>query len=153
MKRHCAGLAAALAVLAGLAGSAGLALAQDKTLTVWIDFADREGVRAFFRDVRTEFERENPDLKLTLTFDETNALFGAMTTALQANEGPDIIYLQPERTQFVENRLVRPIEDPVILGGLEDRAADRPAGGRDHGDLEPDLHLERVPGHGPAPAR
>ena len=112
MKQHCAGLAAALAVLAGLAGSAGLALAQDKTLTVWIDFADRDAVRAFFRDVRTEFERENPDFKLTPTF-----------------------------------------EDPVILGRLEDRAADRPAGGRDHGDLEPDLHLERVPGHGPAPAR
>ena len=122
MKRHCGVLAAALAVLAGLAGSAGLALAQDKTLTVWSHFADHEGVRAFFRDVQAQFERENPGVKLAITFYEKNALFAAMTTALQAGEGPDIIYLEPDRMQFVENGLVRPIEDPVILDRLEDFA-------------------------------
>ena len=122
MKRHLSSLAAALAVLAAIAGSAGLALAEEKTLTVWSHFADHEGVRAFFRDVQAQFERENPDVKLTITFYEKNALFAAMTTALQAGEGPDIIYLEPDRMQFVENGLVAPIEDPVILGRLEDFA-------------------------------
>jgi multiple sugar transport system substrate-binding protein len=57
-----------------------------------------------------------------MTFYEKNALFAAMTTALQAGEGPDVIYLEPDRMQFVESGLVRPIEDPEILDRLEDFA-------------------------------
>jgi multiple sugar transport system substrate-binding protein len=57
-----------------------------------------------------------------MTFYEKNALFAAMTTALQAGEGPDIIYLEPDRMQFVESGLVAPIEDQQILDRLEDFA-------------------------------
>jgi multiple sugar transport system substrate-binding protein len=120
MKRHWSGLAAALAISIGLAGGAAPAAAQK--LTVWSHFADHEGVRAFFRDVKAKFESENPGVDLEITFYEKNALFAAMTTALQAGEGPDIIYLEPDRMQFVENGLVRPIEDKVILDRLEDFA-------------------------------
>jgi multiple sugar transport system substrate-binding protein len=122
MKQQWGGLAAAVAVLAGLAGSAGPAAAQEKTLTVWSHFADHEGVRGFFREVEALFESENPGVNLEMTFYEKNALFAAMTTALQAGEGPDVIYLEPDRMQFVESGLVRPIEDPQILGRLEDFA-------------------------------
>lgn len=93
MKQRWGGLAAAVAVLAGLAGSAGPAAAQEKTLTVWSHFADHEGVRSSFREVEALFESENPGVNLEMTFYEKNALFAAMTTALQAGEGPDVIYL------------------------------------------------------------
>jgi multiple sugar transport system substrate-binding protein len=122
MKQQGGGLAAAVAVLAGLAGNAGPTAAQGKTLTVWSHFADHEGVRSFFREVEALFESENPGVNLEMTFYEKNALFAAMTTALQAGEGPDVIYLEPDRMQFVESGLVRPIEDPEILDRLEDFA-------------------------------
>jgi multiple sugar transport system substrate-binding protein len=122
MKQRWGGLVAAVAVLTGLAGGAGPAAAQEKTLTVWSHFADHEGVRSFFREVEALFESENPGVDLEMTFYEKNALFAAMTTALQAGEGPDVIYLEPDRMQFVESGLVRPIEDPQILDRLEDFA-------------------------------
>jgi multiple sugar transport system substrate-binding protein len=122
MKRHLAGLATAVAIALGLAAGAGPAAAQDGTLTVWSHFADHEGVRSFFREVEALFESENPGVNLEMTFYEKNALFAAMTTALQAGQGPDIIYLEPDRMQFVESGLVRPIEDPEIMGRLEDFA-------------------------------
>jgi multiple sugar transport system substrate-binding protein len=122
MRKQGGGLAAAVAVVAGLAGNAGPAAAQEKTLTVWSHFADHEGVRSFFREVEALFESENPGVNLEMTFYEKNALFAAMTTALQAGEGPDVIYLEPDRMQFVESGLVRPIEDPEILDRLEDFA-------------------------------
>jgi multiple sugar transport system substrate-binding protein len=120
MHGYIAGLAAAIGV--GLGVGAAPAAAQDKTLTVWSHFADHEGVRRFFRDVEEMFEAENPGVDLEMTFYEKNALFAAMTTALQAGEGPDIIYLEPDRMQFVESGLVAPIEDPQILDRLEDFA-------------------------------
>ena len=122
MKQQWGGLAAAVALLAGLAGSADPSAAQEKTLTVWSHFADHEGVRSFFRDIEALFESENPGVNLEMTFYEKNALFAAMTTALQAGEGPDVIYLEPDRMQFVESGLVRAIDDPQILDRLEDFA-------------------------------
>jgi multiple sugar transport system substrate-binding protein len=122
MKQRWGGLVAAVAVLTGLAGGAGPAAAQERILTVWSHFADHEGVRSFFREVEALFESENPGVDLEMTFYEKNALFAAMTTALQAGEGPDVIYLEPDRMQFVESGLVRPIEDPQILDRLEDFA-------------------------------
>ena len=117
--KQLAGLAVAAAIW-GLNGTP--AAAQDTTLTVWSHFADHEGVRSFFREVEEIFEAENPGVDLEMTFYEKNALFAAMTTALQAGEGPDIIYLEPDRMQFVESGLVLPIEDQQILGRLEDFA-------------------------------
>lgn len=96
--------------------------AADKTLTVWSHFADHQGVRDFFKEFEQVFEKENPDIDLQLTFYEKNALFAAQTTALRAGQGPDIIYLEPDRMQFVEAGLVRPLDGLVDLNRLEDFA-------------------------------
>jgi multiple sugar transport system substrate-binding protein len=122
MNQHLAALTAAVAVAGGLGVGAGPSFAQEKTLNAWSHFADHEGVRSFFREVEEVFEAENPGVDFEMTFYEKNALFAAMTTALQAGEGPDIIYLEPDRMQFVESGLVRPIEDAQILDRLEDFA-------------------------------
>lgn len=92
--------------------------AQDK-LTVWSHFADHEGVRAFFVEVQKTFVAENPGKTLDITFYEKQALFAAQTTALPAGQGPDIIYLEPDRMQFVTSNFVAPIDDLVDLNRLE----------------------------------
>src|SRR5690606_14162451 len=113
--------AAATSLALTLGGAA--AHAQDK-LTVWSHFADHEGVRAFFVEVQKTFATENPGKTLDITFYEKQALFAAQTTALPAGQGPDIIYLAPDRMQFVTNNLVAPIDGLVDLNRLEQFARD-----------------------------
>ena len=113
---------AAVAVTVAALFATPLAGAAEKTLTVWSHYADHEGARAFFRDVEKILETENPDIDLKMTFYEKKALFAAQMTALRAGEGPDIIYLEPDRVQFVESGLVRPIDDVVDLDRLQDFA-------------------------------
>lgn len=112
-------LAGAVA-LAGLAGAP--AHAQTKTLTVWSHFADHQGVRDFFEKVKETFEKENEGAALNMTFYEKQALFAAQTTALPAGEGPDVIYLEPDRMQFVDSGFVRPLDGLMDLDRLEDYA-------------------------------
>ena len=107
--------------LIGLLGG-GSAQAQDKTLKVWSHFADHQGVRDFFETVTDTFEKENEGATLDITFYEKQALFAAETTALPAGEGPDVIYLEPDRMQFVRSGFVRPLEGLMDLDRLEDYA-------------------------------
>jgi multiple sugar transport system substrate-binding protein len=110
-------LAIALCVLGMLVSAPGQAAEQK--LTVWSHFADHQGVREFFREAEAMFAKENPGATLDITFYEKQALFAAETTALPAGEGPDVIYLEPDRMQFVDNGFVRPIDDLVDLNRLE----------------------------------
>ena len=96
--------------------------AAEKTLTVWSHFADHQGARAFFRDVEQILESENPDIDLKMTFYEKKALFAAQMTALRAGEGPDVIYLEPDRIQFIESGFVTPLDGLVDLDRLHDFA-------------------------------
>ncbi len=114
------GAAAIAAIAACLAGAPAQTHAQ--TLTVWSHFADHQGVRDFFSKVEEIFEQENPGAQLDMTFYEKQALFAAQTTAFPAGEGPDILYLEPDRMQFVENGFVRPLDDLMDLDRIEDFA-------------------------------
>jgi multiple sugar transport system substrate-binding protein len=116
-------LAAAAVTVAALFATP-FAGAAEKKLTVWSHFADHEGARAFFRDVEKILETENPDIDLEMTFYEKKALFAAEMTALRAGAGPDIIYLEPDRIQFIESGFVTPINDLVELDRLHDFAKD-----------------------------
>ena len=113
---------AAAAVTGAALFATPLAGAAEKTLTVWSHFADHVAVRAMFLDIEKVLEEENPDIDLQMTFYEKNALFAAQMTALRAGEGPDIIYLEPDRVQFIESGFVRPIDDVVDLDRLHDFA-------------------------------
>jgi multiple sugar transport system substrate-binding protein len=98
------------------------ATAADKVVTVWSHYADHQGVRNFFKELEQVFEKENPGIDLQMTFYEKNALFAAETTALRAGRGPDIIYLEPDRMQFVDSGFVHPIDGLVDLNRLHDFA-------------------------------
>lgn len=111
-----------IAVAALAAWSSVPAKAADKVLTVWSHYADHQGVRGFFNEFETEFEKANPGVDLKMTFYEKKALFAAQMTALRAKQGPDVIYLEPDRVQFMDAGFVRPIEDLVDLDRLHDFA-------------------------------
>ena len=113
--KFSAGLRVATVAVAALAAwSTVPAKAADKVLTVWSHFADHQGVRGFFKEFEKEFEKANPGVKLKMTFYEKKALFAAQMTALRAKQGPDVIYLEPDRVQFMDAGFVRPIEGHVF---------------------------------------
>lgn len=91
-------------------------------LTMWSHFADHQAVRALYSELEATFEKENPDIDLEMTFYEKKALFAAEMTALRAGEGPDIIYLEPDRVQFIDAGLVKPLNGLMDLDRLEDFA-------------------------------
>ena len=121
MKAMTSLMVAAAAATAALSAGATSAHAQEK-LTVWSHFADHQGVRAFFEEVQKIFSKENPGKELDVVFYEKEALFAAQTTALPAGQGPDIIYLEPDRMQFVTNGFVEPLDGLLDLDRLEDFA-------------------------------
>lgn len=98
------------------------AAATDKTLAVWSHFADHQGVRDFFVEFEKVFEQENPGIDLQMSFYEKTALFAAQMTAMRAGEGPDVLYLEPDRREFVDAGFVRPLDGLIDLDRLEDFA-------------------------------
>ena len=117
--RRTLGVAAALTAAVGLALPAS---AADRTLAVWSHFADHQGVRDFFVEFEKAFEQEHPEVDLQMSFYEKNALFAAQMTAMRAGEGPDVMYLEPDRREFVEAGFVRPLDGLVDLDRIQDFA-------------------------------
>jgi len=112
---------ATMAVLLAFGTVTATAAAEDK-LTVWSHFADHQGVRQFFQEVEQIFEKEHPGVDLDMNFYEKQSLFANQMTALRAGQGPDIIYLEPDRVHFIESEFVRPIDDVVDMDRIEDFA-------------------------------
>jgi len=113
---------ASVIVLSSALGA--IAVEAKTTLTMWSHFADHQAVRALYSELEKTFERENPDVDLEMTFYEKNALFAAQMTALRAGVGPDILYLEPDRVQFLDSGFVRPLNGLFDLDRLHDFAKD-----------------------------
>lgn len=105
-------------------GSAFASVSADakEELTMWSHYADHQAVRALYRELEATFEKENPDVDLVMTFYEKKALFAAQMTALRAGAGPDIMYLEPDRVQFLDAGFVKPLNGLMNLDRLEDFA-------------------------------
>lgn len=112
--------AAGILALSSMFGAVG-ADAKQK-LTMWSHFADHQAVRTLYRELETTFEKENPDIDLEMSFYEKKALFAAQMTALRAGKGPDILYLEPDRVQFLDAGFVKPLNGLMNLDRLEDFA-------------------------------
>lgn len=106
-----------------LSASLGTSTADAKQkLTMWSHFADHQAVRALYAELEATFEKENPDVDLEMTFYEKKSLFASQMTALRAGKGPDIMYLEPDRVQFLDAGFVRPLEGLMNLDRLHDFA-------------------------------
>jgi len=113
---------AAISAIA-LSSAFGTVTAEAKQkLTMWSHFADHQAVRALYKELEESFEKANPDIDVEMTFYEKKALFAAQMTALRAGAGPDIIYLEPDRVQFLDAGFVKPLNGLMDLDRLEDYA-------------------------------
>lgn len=87
--------------------------AQEKTLTIWTMGGDQPGWVKWLEAIGGNFEKNYPGGKVKITYYDKSALQVALRTALRAQQGPDVIYHEPDQTELVENGFLRPLDDIV----------------------------------------
>jgi multiple sugar transport system substrate-binding protein len=110
---------ATLALLALTAASSGPLRAEDVTLEVWSHEADEPAKVAFRELAARNLEKTHPGTKVKITWYEKNPLFAALKTALPAGQGPDIFYLEPDRTEYFNSGYIVPLDDVVNWNNIE----------------------------------
>jgi multiple sugar transport system substrate-binding protein len=85
----------------------------ERELTLWSHWADQETKVAFVEKAARELEARHKDVKVKITWYQKNPLFAALQSALRAGKGPDIFYLDPDRTEYIDNGLLLALDDLV----------------------------------------
>ena len=93
-------IASAIIAIVAIVGSA---RAQEVELTLWTHWAAEMPKRSFVEAAISEFEAENPNVKINATWYEKNALYAALKTALRAGQAPDIFYAEPDQVEYMDN--------------------------------------------------
>ena len=112
----------ALAILlaAGLAlGLPSRALAEDVTLTVWTHEADEDAKVAFRELAAKNLEAAHPGVHVKITWYEKNPLLAALKTALPAGQGPDVLYVEPDWTEYVDSGYLAPLDNLIDWNNIE----------------------------------
>src|SRR5271167_3116801 len=112
--------AATLLFAAGL----GLAIpgrprAEDVTLTVWSHEADEDAKVAFRELAARNLEKAHPGVTVKITWFEKNPLLAALKTALPAGQGPDVLYVEPDWTEYVDAGYLEPLDNLVNWNNIE----------------------------------
>jgi multiple sugar transport system substrate-binding protein len=100
----------------------GGACAQDKTLTVWSHEADEPAKVAFREKAARAVEAAHPGTTVKITWYEKAALYTALKTALPAGQGPDVFYVEPDQTQYIDNAYIIPLDDLVKWSNVHEWA-------------------------------
>src|SRR5579885_1668923 len=108
---HC--LAATLMATALATSVPNLAKAEDVTLTVWTHEADEDAKVAFRELAARNLEKAHPGVTVKITWYEKNPLLAALKTALPAGQGPDVLYVEPDWTEYVDAGYLEPLDDLV----------------------------------------
>jgi multiple sugar transport system substrate-binding protein len=114
--------AAALALAAVLCATAPSARAEDVTLTVWSHEADEDAKVAFRELASRNLEKAHPGVHVKITWYEKNPLLAALKTALPAGQGPDVLYVEPDWTEYVTAGYLAPLDDLVDWKNIQDWA-------------------------------
>ena len=101
-----------VAVATSAAALATSAQAQT-TITVWSHEANSTTKVAWRELAARNFEKKNPGVTVKITWFQKEGLSAALKTALRSGQGPDIFYLEPDETEFIENNFVIPLNDLV----------------------------------------
>src|SRR6185369_8658288 len=107
---------AAAALLMGLALAVPTphgARAEDVTLNVWSHEADEDAKVAYRELAAKNLEKAHPGVHVKITWYEKNPLLAALKTALPAGQGPDVLYVEPDWTEYVEAGYLEPLDDLV----------------------------------------
>src|SRR5713101_8614615 len=113
---------AAAAVLMGLALGVPAphgARAEDVTLNVWSHEADEDAKVAYRELAAKNLEKAHPGVHVKITWYEKNPLLAALKTALPAGQGPDVLYVEPDWTEYVEAGYLEPLDSLVDWNNIE----------------------------------
>ncbi len=87
--------------------------AGETILTMWSHEASEPAKVAWREGAARTFEKKNPGVQVKITWYEKEALFAALKTALRAGQGPDIFYMEPDQTEYIENGFLLPLDTLV----------------------------------------
>jgi multiple sugar transport system substrate-binding protein len=90
-----------LIAIAALLATGLVARAEDVTLNVWSHEADEDAKVAYRELAAKNLEAAHPGVHVKITWYEKNPLLAALKTALPAGQGPDVLYVEPDWTEYV----------------------------------------------------
>jgi multiple sugar transport system substrate-binding protein len=96
-----------------------MAKAEDVTLTVWSHEADEDAKVAYRELAARNLEKAHPGVTVKITWFEKNPLLAALKTALPAGQGPDVLYVEPDWTEYVEAGYLEPLDNLVDWNNIE----------------------------------
>jgi multiple sugar transport system substrate-binding protein len=102
----------------GLAGSRH-PRAEDVMITVWTHEADEDAKVAYRELAAKNLEASHPGAHIKITWYEKNPLLAALKTALPAGQGPDVLYVEPDWTEYVEAGYLAPLDDLVNWNNIQ----------------------------------
>ena len=108
---------AAAIVMGAILLAGGVARAQD--LVVWSHEADEDAKVAFRELAAKNLEAAHPGVHVKITWYEKNPLLAALKTALPAGQGPDVLYVEPDWTEYVEAGYLAPLDDLINWNNIE----------------------------------
>ena len=114
--RCCLALGMLAAVLA--IGGVHSALAET-TLTLWSHEADEAAKVAWAETAARNFEKKNPGVTVKMTWYQKEALNAALKAALRAGQGPDVLYTEPDQTEYIDNGFLLPLNDFIDWNNVE----------------------------------
>jgi multiple sugar transport system substrate-binding protein len=93
--------------------------ADEVTLTVLSHEADEDAKVAFRELAARNLEKAHPGVTVKITWFEKNPLLAALKTALPAGQGPDVLYVEPDWTEYVEAGYLEPLDNLVNWNNIE----------------------------------
>ena len=111
--RHARSWMAAAALAGATLTGATLPAQAERELTLWSHWADHETKVAFVEKAARELESRHADVTVKITWYQKNPLYAALQSALRAGQGPDLFYLDPDRTEYIDNGLLLALDDLV----------------------------------------
>ena len=111
-----------VSAFATLVGIGAAASAGEITLTMWSHEASEPAKVAWRETAARNFEGKNPGVKVKITWYEKEALYAALKTALRAGQAPDLFYMEPDQTEYIENAFLLPLDELVNWGNIYDWA-------------------------------
>jgi len=112
----------AVGLLATVLGISTIVWAGETTLTMWSHEASEPAKVAWREGAARTFEKKNPGVKVKITWYEKEALYAALKTALRAGQAPDLFYMEPDQTEYIENGFLLSLNDLVKWENIYDWA-------------------------------
>lgn len=112
--------AVSTAVLVAAVTAGSTSKAQE--ITLWSHWADHETKVAFVEKAARQFEEKNPGVDVEISWYQKNPLYAALKASLQAGQGPDIFYCEPNQTEYIDNGFLLALDEHIDWNNVEDWA-------------------------------